>query len=69
MKKINIYDTTLRDGSQAEDVHFSTEDKVRIACKLDELGLNYIEGGWPASNPTDQKFFQQTEHRLPPSQT
>ncbi len=62
MKKINIYDTTLRDGSQAEDVHFSTEDKVRIACKLDELGLNYIEGGWPASNPTDQKFFQEIKN-------
>ena len=62
MKTINIYDTTLRDGSQAEDVHFSTEDKVRIACKLDELGLNYIEGGWPASNPTDQKFFQEIKN-------
>ncbi len=59
MKKITIYDTTLRDGSQAEDVHFSTEDKVRIACKLDELGVHYIEGGWPASNPTDHNFFRE----------
>ncbi|MFW6036620.1 MAG: citramalate synthase [Desulfonatronovibrio sp.] len=59
MRKIKVYDTTLRDGSQAEDVHFSTEDKVRIACKLDELGIDYIEGGWPASNPTDQKFFKE----------
>ena len=62
MKKINIYDTTLRDGSQAEDVHFSTEDKIRIACKLDELGIDYIEGGWPASNPTDQKFFHEIKN-------
>ncbi|WP_045214861.1 citramalate synthase [Desulfonatronovibrio magnus] len=59
MNKIQIYDTTLRDGSQAEDVHFSTEDKIRIACKLDELAVHYIEGGWPASNPTDQKFFRE----------
>jgi 2-isopropylmalate synthase len=62
MKKIKIYDTTLRDGSQAEDVHFSTEDKVRIACKLDELGVHYIEGGWPSSNPTDQKFFREIKN-------
>ena len=62
MSKITIYDTTLRDGSQAEDVHFSTEDKVRIACKLDELGLHYIEGGWPGSNPTDLKFFKEIKN-------
>lgn len=62
MKKVKIYDTTLRDGSQAEDVHFSTEDKVRIACKLDEFGIHYIEGGWPASNPTDQKFFHEIKN-------
>ncbi len=62
MTNIKIYDTTLRDGSQAEDVHFSTEDKVRIACRLDELGVHYIEGGWPASNPTDQKFFQEIKN-------
>ncbi|MFW5731472.1 MAG: citramalate synthase [Desulfonatronovibrionaceae bacterium] len=62
MKKISIYDTTLRDGSQAEDVHFSTEDKVRIACRLDELGVDYIEGGWPGSNPTDQKFFREIKN-------
>ncbi len=62
MKKIQIYDTTLRDGAQAEDVHFSTEDKVRITCKLDDLGIDYIEGGWPASNPTDQKFFKEIQN-------
>ena len=48
-----IYDTTLRDGSQSEDIAFSLEDKVRIAQKLDELGVHYIEGGWPGSNPKD----------------
>ena len=56
---VSIYDTTLRDGSQAEDVAFSAEDKVRIAQRLDELGIHYIEGGWPASNPKDLQFFQE----------
>jgi len=59
MQKIAIYDTTLRDGTQAEEINLSTEDKVRIARKLDELGLDYIEGGWPGSNPTDRKFFKE----------
>ncbi len=62
MSKIQIYDTTLRDGTQAEDVHLSTEDKVRIARKLDTLGIDYIEGGWPGSNPTDQRFFQEIQN-------
>ncbi|MYA29378.1 MAG: citramalate synthase, partial [Nitrospira sp. SB0666_bin_27] len=48
---LEIYDTTLRDGAQAEDVSFSVEDKVRIAQKLDELGVHFIEGGWPGANP------------------
>ncbi|HMK76346.1 MAG TPA: citramalate synthase, partial [Thermodesulfobacteriota bacterium] len=56
---VKIYDTTLRDGSQAEDISFSVEDKVRIAQKLDELGVHYIEGGWPGSNPKDLQFFQE----------
>lgn len=56
---IKIYDTTLRDGSQAEDIAFSVEDKVRIAQKLDELGIHYIEGGWPSSNPKDFQFFKE----------
>jgi 2-isopropylmalate synthase len=56
---VKIYDTTLRDGSQAEDISFSVEDKVRIAQKLDELGIHYIEGGWPGSNPRDLQFFQE----------
>jgi 2-isopropylmalate synthase len=56
---IKIYDTTLRDGSQAEDIAFSVEDKVRIVQKLDELGIHYIEGGWPGSNPRDLQFFKE----------
>ncbi len=58
---IKIYDTTLRDGSQAEDIAFSVEDKIRIAHKLDELGIHYIEGGWPGSNPKDLQFFQEMQ--------
>jgi 2-isopropylmalate synthase len=57
MRLIKIYDTTLRDGSQAEDISFSLEDKIRIAQKLDELGIHYIEGGWPGANPKDTEFF------------
>ncbi len=56
-RKIEIYDTTLRDGSQSEDVAFSVEDKLRITEKLDELGVHYIEGGWPGSNPKDVEYF------------
>lgn len=55
---MEIYDTTLRDGAQAEDVSFSAEDKVRVAQKLDELGVHYIEGGWPGANPKDIEFFR-----------
>lgn len=55
---MEIYDTTLRDGAQAEDVSFSAEDKVRIAQKLDELGVHFIEGGWPGANPKDIDFFR-----------
>ncbi len=58
MRKIEIYDTTLRDGSQAEDIAFSVEDKLRITEKLDELGVHYIEGGWPGSNPKDAEYFK-----------
>ncbi len=56
--RIAIYDTTLRDGSQAEGVSFSLEDKVRIARKLDEFGMDYVEGGWPGSNPKDIELFE-----------
>ncbi|HET7318410.1 MAG TPA: citramalate synthase [Nitrospirota bacterium] len=55
--KVQLYDTTLRDGAQAEDVNFSVEDKIRIARKLDQFGVHYIEGGWPGSNPRDVEFF------------
>ena len=54
---VEIYDTTLRDGAQAEDVSFSVEDKIHIALKLDELGIHFIEGGWPGANPKDIEFF------------
>ena len=58
MRKVKLYDTTLRDGSQGENVSFSLEDKLRIAQKLDILGIHYIEGGWPGSNPKDAQFFK-----------
>lgn len=60
-RKIEIYDTTLRDGSQAEDVSFSVEDKLRITEKIDELGVHYIEGGWPGSNPKDAEYFKKVK--------
>jgi len=56
--QIQVYDTTLRDGCQAEGVSLSLEDKLRIALKLDELGVHYIEGGYPLSNPKDEEFFR-----------
>jgi 2-isopropylmalate synthase len=55
--KIFTFDTTLRDGTQGESVSFSADDKLVIAQKLDELGIDYIEGGWPGSNPKDKEFF------------
>lgn len=58
MRLIKIYDTTLRDGTQAEDISFSVEDKIRIAERLDDFGVHYIEGGWPGSNPKDAEFFK-----------
>jgi 2-isopropylmalate synthase len=56
--RIEIYDTTLRDGSQGEGVNFSVEDKCRVAAQLDEFGVDFIEGGWPGSNPRDLAFFE-----------
>ena len=58
MQQIQIYDTTLRDGTQSEGFTLSSNDKVRIAQKLDELGVAFIEGGWPGSNPKDVEFFE-----------
>jgi 2-isopropylmalate synthase len=54
---VELYDTTLRDGAQMEGISLSVEDKLKIAQKLDELGVHYIEGGWPGSNPKDAEFF------------
>lgn len=58
MESILVYDTTLRDGSQGEKINFSAEDKLRIAQRLDAVGMHYIEGGWPGSNPKDVQFFE-----------
>ncbi len=57
-KKIMLYDTTLRDGTQGEQVNLSAEDKLKVAYRLDEMGIDYIEGGWPGSNPKDARFFE-----------
>ncbi|HXF10388.1 MAG TPA: citramalate synthase, partial [Desulfuromonadaceae bacterium] len=61
--QVEIYDTTLRDGSQGEGINFSAMDKLRIAEKLDSFGVHYIEGGWPGSNPKDMEFFKQAARR------
>ncbi len=58
MKHVQLYDTTLRDGAQQPGITFSVEDKLKIARKLDELGIHFIEGGWPGSNPKDTEFFR-----------
>ncbi|HHV63298.1 MAG TPA: citramalate synthase [Firmicutes bacterium] len=58
MRQVKLYDTTLRDGAQMEGISFSVEDKIRIAQRLDEFGVDYIEGGWPGSNPKDVEFFE-----------
>src|SRR5260370_31460348 len=57
-ERIEIYDTTLRDGSQGEGVNFSVDDKCRVAEQLDAFGIDFIEGGWPGSNPRDMAFFE-----------
>ncbi|HEX29279.1 TPA: citramalate synthase, partial [Candidatus Poribacteria bacterium] len=62
MRSVEIYDTTLRDGSQAEGISFSVEDKLRIVQELDEFGIPYIEGGYPGSNPKDIEFFRRVRN-------
>lgn len=62
MKPVHIYDTTLRDGTQGEGFQLSGLDKLRIAKRLDEFGVDYIEGGWPGSNPKDVEFFQEAKN-------
>jgi 2-isopropylmalate synthase len=64
MSRVQVYDTTLRDGSQGEGVNFSLQDKLLITKKLDELGVDFIEGGYPLSNPKDFEYFQEVR-RLP----
>src|SRR5438477_4003769 len=64
MTRIHVYDTTLRDGSQGEGVNFSLQDKVAITRRLDELGIDFIEGGYPLSNPKDFEYFQEVR-KLP----
>ena len=59
MARIHIYDTTLRDGSQGEGVNFSLRDKLNITQRLDDLGIDFIEGGYPLSNPKDFEYFQE----------
>lgn len=62
MKKILLYDTTMRDGAQTVGISFSLQDKLRIAMELDRLRMDYIEGGWPGSNPKDDLFFKEVQH-------
>ena len=57
MEPVLLYDTTLRDGTQGENINFSAEEKIKIAQRLDDIGIHYIEGGWPGSNPRDRQFF------------
>ena len=61
MVQIQIYDTTLRDGSQREGLTLSVEDKLKIAVQLDKLGVPWIEGGWPGANPKDEEFFRRLQ--------
>src|SRR4051795_7349573 len=60
--KVEIYDTTLRDGSQLEGISLTVEDKLRIAEQLDWLGVHYIEAGWPGANPKDDELFRRLPH-------
>jgi 2-isopropylmalate synthase len=62
MEPICVYDTTLRDGTQGEKINFSAKDKINIARRLDEIGVHFIEGGWPGSNPRDMNFFNLAKH-------
>ena len=62
MRSIQIYDTTLRDGSQGEGVSFSLQDKLQITQRLDEIGVDYIEGGYPLANDKDAEYFQKVQN-------
>ena len=63
-ESVDIYDTTLRDGSQQEGLSLTVDDKLRVAGQLDQLGVAYIEGGWPGANPKDDEFFQRAPAEL-----
>ena len=57
-KRVYLFDTTLRDGAQTQGVDFNVGDKQALAAALDRLGVDYVEGGWPGANPTDDAFFE-----------
>ena len=59
--KIELFDTTLRDGTQGEGVNLSIHDKLQITHRLDDFGIDIIEGGWPGSNPKDEKYFAEVK--------
>ena len=63
-ERLYIFDTTLRDGAQTQGVDFSIDDKEKIASALDNLGVDYIEGGWPGANPIDTKFFSKPKSHM-----
>jgi len=64
MTELQVYDTTLRDGAQQEGLNLSVADKLVIAGHLDELGVGFIEGGWPGANPKDTEFFARAKREL-----
>ena len=64
MSDLHVYDTTLRDGAQQEGLNLSVADKLAIAAQLDELGVGFIEGGWPGANPKDTEFFARARTEL-----
>ena len=64
MSNLHVYDTTLRDGAQQEGLNLSVSDKLAIAAHLDELGVGFIEGGWPGANPKDTEFFARARQEL-----
>src|SRR3954451_21554584 len=67
--RVEIYDTTLRDGSQLEGISLTVDDKLRIAEQLDWLGVDYIEAGWPGANPKDDELFRRLPRELQPERS